>query len=290
MDDYLTKPVDPQQLVDRIIRWITKSREIDATGPGAPAAPQAPRHAILMAEDDDILQEYAAEILRGAGYEVDQAPDGIEALKLAEKKRYDLILIDGCMPKMDGFEACRNIRACRTNARTPVVVVTGSVADGLKGRIREAGMNDYLLKPYHAAQLLEKVAAWLKNPEPPQPAGAPELIRQSALIHYPSLLDGCMGDEALAWRLLQKFTARIDNDVEWLRRAVVAGDMAEVGRAAHKIKGSTASLAMRAIANLVAGLEEQAKGGSLADASQDFGEIERMIESVKSEIQGAGRE
>jgi HPt (histidine-containing phosphotransfer) domain-containing protein len=190
---------------------------------------------------------------------------------------------------MDGFEASRKILSGGMNARTPIIVVTGSVGNGLKDRIHDAGMNDYLLKPYHAAQLLDKVAEWMKKQQEPQRTGVPELIRQSALIHYPSLLDGCMGDESLAWRLLQKFTTKIDNDVEWLRRAVVAGDMAEVGRAAHKIKGSTASLAMRAIANLVAALEEQAKGGMLTDASQDFGEIERMIESVKTEIQGAVR-
>ncbi|MEN6624998.1 MAG: response regulator [Candidatus Sumerlaeia bacterium] len=296
MDDYLTKPIDPQQLVDRIIRWITKRKASDATQGGRPKPaaappPPAPARRILMAEDDEILQEYAAEILRGAGYEVHQARNGVEALGMIAGQAYDLVLMDGSMPQMDGFEASKKIRAGGgSNAGVPILAITGSVSSGLQEQLDGAGMNDFLLKPYHAGQLLEKVAAWLAKPAPPPPppkTGAPACIRESTLIHYPGLLEGCMGDEALAWRLLQKFTTRIDGDLDWLRSAVAEGDAQEIGRAAHKIKGATASLAMRAVAGLVASLEEQSRAGTIEDAPRQFGEIERAISSVKAEIQGA---
>ncbi|SRR5579884_3884766 len=124
---------------------------------------------ILMAEDNAINQRVGKLILQRAGFRIDVVHDGQEALDAHRQNPYDLILMDCHMPVMDGFEACREIR--RTSERQPVIIaVTANALVGERERCLDAGMDDYLPKPFQAEQLIGVVQKWVGSPrlEPAQ--------------------------------------------------------------------------------------------------------------------------
>jgi CheY-like chemotaxis protein len=118
------------------------------------------RPRILMAEDNVINQRVGKLILQRAGFIIDVVQDGVEALRAHKERVYDLILMDCQMPGMDGFEACRQIRLLAD--RQPIIVaVTANALVGERERCLEAGMDDYLSKPFQAEELIGVVQKWL---------------------------------------------------------------------------------------------------------------------------------
>lgn len=116
---------------------------------------------ILMAEDNQINQRVGKLILQRAGFPIDLVSDGSEALEAQRTQHYDLILMDCQMPTMDGLEACRQIR--KLGGKQPVIVaVTANALAGERERCLEAGMDDYLSKPFQAEQLVAVVKKWTK--------------------------------------------------------------------------------------------------------------------------------
>jgi CheY-like chemotaxis protein len=117
---------------------------------------------ILMAEDNGINQRVGKLILQRAGFSIDLAADGSEALEAHRSNPYDVILMDCQMPVMDGFEACRHIR--ELGEPQPVIIaVTANALVGERDRCLGAGMDDYLSKPFQAEQLVAIVKKWVDN-------------------------------------------------------------------------------------------------------------------------------
>ena len=114
---------------------------------------------ILMAEDNQINQRVGKLILKHAGFAIDLVSDGSEALEAHKAKPYDLILMDCQMPTMDGLEACRQIRKLETT-QPIIVAVTANALVGEREKCLEAGMDDYLSKPFQAEQLVAVVRKW----------------------------------------------------------------------------------------------------------------------------------
>jgi len=115
---------------------------------------------ILMAEDNAINQRVGKLILQRAGFQIDLVADGNEALAAHTAAPYDVILMDCQMPTMDGFEASRQIR--QLIGKQPVIIaVTANALLGERERCLEAGMDDYLSKPFQAEQLVSVVKKWL---------------------------------------------------------------------------------------------------------------------------------
>ena len=115
---------------------------------------------ILMAEDNAINQRVGKLILQRAGIAIDLVADGKEAVEAHQASPYDLILMDCQMPAMDGFEASRRIR--QMQSKQPIIVaVTANALVGERERCLEAGMDDYLSKPFQAEQLVAVVKKWL---------------------------------------------------------------------------------------------------------------------------------
>ena len=113
-----------------------------------------------MAEDNAINQRVAKLILQRAGFQIDLVADGNEALEAHKAHPYDLILMDCQMPTMDGFEASRQIRLL--DGRQPVIIaVTANALVGERERCLNAGMDDYLSKPFQAEQLVAVVKKWV---------------------------------------------------------------------------------------------------------------------------------
>jgi CheY-like chemotaxis protein len=102
---------------------------------------------VLLIDDQDDEREIQRALLTHRGYSVLDASDGASGLELALKKQPDLILLDVAMPRMDGFEVCRSIRADPRTARIPVLFYTASVVGDLVAQIKEAGGTGVLVKP-----------------------------------------------------------------------------------------------------------------------------------------------
>ena len=115
---------------------------------------------ILMAEDNLINQRVGKLILQRAGFTIDLAADGLETLEAHKKHAYDLILMDCQMPIMDGFEASREIRRLSLPQPT-IIAVTANALLGERERCLNAGMDDYLSKPFQADQLIAIVVKWV---------------------------------------------------------------------------------------------------------------------------------
>lgn len=125
----------------------------------APASVEKGR--ILLVEDNSYNQTLARIILQHAGYQVDVANDGSEALTLLAQANYALVLMDVHMPKMDGYTATRELRQMNATSKLPVIALTAHATEEFRQECLAAGMNDYLSKPFEAQTLLSKVSEWL---------------------------------------------------------------------------------------------------------------------------------
>ena len=135
-------------------------------GPAEPSEELAEKPlAILVAEDNLINRKVLVHMLKRNNFQVDVACDGEEAIRAAEEKKYDLILMDCQMPGVDGFQASRLIRAQRgLNSQTPIIAVTANAFADDRNRCLEAGMNDHISKPISREQLELSIARWTTVP------------------------------------------------------------------------------------------------------------------------------
>ena len=114
---------------------------------------------ILLAEDDAINQLYMKSFLASKGMVVDTAFNGIQAIEKFKAETYDLILMDGQMPRMDGIEATRIIRELEKDkdTHTPIIAITGYAVSGDKENFIAKGMDDYISKPVDEVKLIELI-------------------------------------------------------------------------------------------------------------------------------------
>ena len=118
---------------------------------------------ILLAEDEPINQEVSLSILEDAGLAVDLAEDGAAAVELARRNTYALILLDMQMPKMNGIEAARAIRALPGHARTPILAMTANAFSDDRQACLAAGMNDHIAKPVEPVTMYQTLLKWLSR-------------------------------------------------------------------------------------------------------------------------------
>lgn len=117
---------------------------------------------ILIIEDEPDISDYLYDTLAMSGYEVRQAYDGIEGLKSIEQDKPNLVLLDIMMPRLDGLEVCRRIRANAETRSVRVIFITakGSLEEKLEGF--QAGANDFIVKPFSSSELLARIEAHLR--------------------------------------------------------------------------------------------------------------------------------
>jgi len=112
---------------------------------------------ILVAEDNEVNRELIREILQGEGFEVVEACDGEEALRLLGEIHPDLIIFDIQMPRMDGYTLVRAIRNTPKVSSTPALALTAYAMQGDQARGLKAGFDAYVTKPFESAKLLAEV-------------------------------------------------------------------------------------------------------------------------------------
>ncbi len=164
---YMTKPVKQSVFFDSVINVLGISEEkrnpiLDKNIDHLKKLKELPSStSILLAEDNLINQRVAMALLKKAGIIVDVAQDGNEALLATRNKKYDLILMDVQMPKMDGLEATLAIRKELSAKDLPIVAMTANAMKGDKEKCLAVGMNDYLSKPIKPKELYSTLETWL---------------------------------------------------------------------------------------------------------------------------------
>jgi two-component system OmpR family response regulator len=115
---------------------------------------------VLVVEDEPDLRRGLAQALREEGYAIDEAGDGEDALFKATSWDYDAVVLDLMLPRLDGWEVLRRLRAQR---KTPVLILTAR--DGVRDRVRglDGGADDYLVKPFELAELLARLRALIRR-------------------------------------------------------------------------------------------------------------------------------
>jgi signal transduction histidine kinase/PleD family two-component response regulator len=168
----LTKPVRQSQLLDTLAAaWAVRNegRHLSASDRRIVAQPAAvpvfdgysPR--VLVAEDNIVNQRIASRLLEKLGCRVDVVANGKEAVEMISGIEYDMVLMDVQMPEMDGFKATGEVRRVdRPHHRVPIVAMTANAMQGDRERCIEAGMNDYVSKPVHSADLQRILQHWVK--------------------------------------------------------------------------------------------------------------------------------
>jgi signal transduction histidine kinase/CheY-like chemotaxis protein len=203
------RPVQQEELLEVITGVLSRPDSADAAvdqgdliaavkSAAPPTPPLARRLRILAAEDDPFNQQLVERLLRRRGHDVRVAGDGRAALAALEHDRFDLLLLDLRMPGCDGFQVIAALRRREraTGGHLPVIALTARAMNSDRERCLRAGMDDYLAKPFRAAELfgvLERVLGGRPAAEPEPPGrGGPE-----ALLDPATLLANCDDDPTL---------------------------------------------------------------------------------------------
>jgi PAS domain S-box-containing protein len=201
---------------------------------------------VLVVEDNETNRFVAGEMLNAQGCEVVMARDGAEGAAIAEAQRFDLILMDLSMPRMNGWDAARRIRSL-ANAKShqsPIFALTAHALPEEQEALLKAGMQGCVLKPLRAkelGELLHSVAENLhqqpkKNPRSKASNKPDEKVIDKAVV---SEMREVLGPD-LFMEKLNAFLNEQDNALENITQLFAAGNLPDVARAAHKLAGSAA--------------------------------------------------
>lgn len=116
---------------------------------------------ILVVDDTRSMRKMVAAVLQGAGYEVAEAGDGVEALEVAKSRSFDLVVTDHNMPRMDGVTLVRELRQLPTYDAVALIVLSTEVDPALKQKGREAGATGWMAKPFDPQRMLDIVAKFV---------------------------------------------------------------------------------------------------------------------------------
>jgi two-component system, sensor histidine kinase and response regulator len=289
LDGFLIKPVTDSVLLDTFLQAFGPERE---RLPGAAPPPPVEARAtstlagsrVLLVEDNEINRQVAREILEGFGLIVEVAGDGKRATEMvaAGGDRFDAVLMDLQMPKMDGYTATRVIRTEGNNQTLPIIAMTAHALVSERKRCVETGMNDYVSKPVDPDQLLATLARWIK-PRLREHCGAPEmatlkvnapaatisleLAESLPGIDVQDALTRLMGNGKLFVQLLRDFGQDYHDVVGQIREALAHDDLASATHIVHTLKGVAGNLSVTSVAAAARILEaamEQGGGGDIA--------------------------
>jgi len=223
---------------------------------------------ILLAEDVLINQIIAIEMLKTAGYLVDVADNGIEAVDAVEHQPYDLILMDVHMPSMDGLGATRKIRALGPpRGRTPIVALTADAVAGVREQYLAAGMDDFLSKPFNRSELLGVVERWVGDvadataaPAPAAGPAAPSAVLDADKIRE---LEEIMSREEFA-KLMNTWLDSTRERVDQIVSLAETGNLAAVRPHAHNLVSTAGGFGAMQLSDLARRLEDACHGGDVA--------------------------
>jgi PAS domain S-box-containing protein len=231
---------------------------------------------ILLAEDNLTNQQVATGIIKKLGYNIEVVENGKEAVKAVASGKFDLVLMDCQMPEMDGFEASRLIRSdLKEIGDVPIIALTAHALKGYREKCIEAGMNDYLAKPFNVKDLKRILLKWVgsgkynKLLKSDLRDAADEKVdnSQSMVFDRESFLDKVMGDQKIMKSILRSFMDDMSENMQNLSALVRDKHWKELAEFSHKMKGAAGNIGAMLLSRAAAELEAAVKNNNEADVS-----------------------
>jgi PAS domain S-box-containing protein len=267
---------------------------VGSAHPHPGALPENCHGRILVAEDNRVNQEVAIAILRKLGYQADVAADGEETIRALQQADYDAVLMDCAMPRMDGYEATRQVRKGLSGTRNPNIPIIAITADAMSGdrdKCLQAGMSDYLAKPIEPRQLAEVLQKWMNPPTAKVDSSDVPLPEEAKAIFDPdTLLARLMGDKDLASKVIAGFLADAPQQLHILKTKLEAGDAKGARLHAHNLKGAAATVSADALRALCFEVQEAAAVSQFTRALALVPQLEEQLEQLKAILKRSGWE
>jgi PAS domain S-box-containing protein len=209
---------------------------------------------ILLVEDNEMNRVVAETILNQYGATISEAVNGQEALEALRHHPFDIVLMDIQMPVMDGLEATRHIRRELTS-NIPIIALTANAVKGEMEKCIQAGMNDYLSKPFEEEDLIRLIAKWLGRETHFGPAKT-TTIADNTLYDLCKLKQITRGDEKFIIKMLQVFISETTSSITNLEHAFEQQDIKQIKFLAHRMKSSLSSLNIGEAATIAEKIEK----------------------------------
>jgi PAS domain S-box-containing protein len=266
---------------------------------------------VLLAEDNLVNQEVAGSMLKGLSLDVTIVGNGLEALEMMSKIRFDAVLMDCQMPEMDGYEATRRLREREAGGngpgfqrpRTPVVALTAHAMQGDREKCFAAGMDDYLTKPFSVTDLERVLRRWLKGTRVAEPGSSDTPVserKEAAPESHRDYLDPAVlenlrnleraGTNGLFLRIVRIYLESAAEQLDSLGRSVASGDTIGIRDAAHGLKSASANVGAQALAGMLNDLESKARVGLPQGVEGFFDSIMKEFNGVRFRLQEIIRE
>ncbi len=244
---------------------------------------------ILLVEDNPTNQMVATTILEKMGCHITPAGNGLEAVKLAKQRHFDLIFMDCNMPEMDGFEATKIIHGLEKREgvqKTPIVAFTAYAMKGDGQKCFDAGMDDYVSKPVKKQDLIRVLKKWLagreeketSNDESSHTSNAPDEIDQDALENMKDLMEDKFG------ACVQKFLDSSAKHIATAEEAIANNNAKLLADSAHPLRSSSATLGLLRVAELAADIESKADQIH-ATGENNLSTLSALLEDLKKSFE-----
>jgi PAS domain S-box-containing protein len=293
--DFLMKPITGSSLFDTIIRAFApnmlQKKEAEPESKADMSGLEGAR--VLLAEDNEMNQEIAVELLKSAGMEVTVVGTGREAVeRLAENALgYDIVLMDIQMPDMDGYEATRLIRKEKRFAGLPIIAMTAHALAEAQLKAKESGMNDYIIKPIDADVMFATLRRYCSRAEPmarprPEPGRTEGPSLQIPGLDTKGALRRVVGNEKLYRELLRRYCEGQGRVADEIRKALDKGDTLLAERAAHTLKGVSGNIGAVEIQEIAGELEEALRDKHpVAEREETLTRLSRAMEATLERIE-----
>jgi two-component system sensor histidine kinase/response regulator len=280
IEAFLVKPVSQSSLVDTLSGMFAPRLGESRASLASDEGEVLKGTRLLLAEDNEINQQIAVELLEGAGARVEVVRDGQQALKKLMAngpEAYDAVLMDLQMPQMDGFEATRRIRADRRFARLPIIAMTAHAMVDERERCLTAGMVDHIVKPIDPQAMFQTLARWVG----PSSIAAHSALAasRSSLEPIPAIegLDAASGlkrvggNRDLYLSLLRQFMDKEAGAGINVSAALAAGDYSAAEHIAHTVRGVAGNVGFTELHDAAASLEKAIKArNGVNEAAMNF--------------------
>jgi PAS domain S-box-containing protein len=311
VESVLIKPVTASLLYDTMVQALGAARSevayVDQPSSALEASLERLRGCrILLAEDNDMNQIVARELLEGAGFDVDVVSNGQVAVEQVRAGQYDAVLMDMQMPVMDGLAATREIRRSHPPEALPIIAMTANAMAPHRQQCFDAGMNDHVAKPIDPDRLWAALLRWIparrsvapapasRGPVPPAPAEDADIVLPHDIpgLDVVSGLQRTLGKRGLYASLLLRFADQWGDAAERIRVALGAADGGEAERIAHSVKGVAGMLGAGDVQAAADRAERTIARGAGADvmhaAIDDLGaDLTHLADGIRARVRTA---
>jgi two-component system sensor histidine kinase/response regulator len=258
--------------------------------PSVGASESLSRVRLLLAEDNEINQQIARELLEGAGAKVEIARNGREAVQMLEASPdgFDAVLMDLQMPEMDGIEATRRIRGDARFKKLPIIAMTAHAMVEEREKCLAVGMVDHITKPIDPKAMFETLSRWVGGVTMPvasesDPGDLPNIEGLDAAAG----LKRVGGNRMLYLDLLRQFSERQADAPSRIASAMAAKDRKAAERVAHTVRGVAGNIGLSALAASAMELESALAGSGdiKALATRFEAALARAVASIQNSVE-----